>query len=285
MFRSEKIKVAPGWEKHLRSRGRDSVEAIYRMVDGEVITRSSSTEVRRVELSEGRVEQTVFVKKYWAISARQLWSGALRGTFLGRSKVRREFENLDRLRAWGLNAPSPVAYGEERRAGWLVRSFLISESVPDPLPLDVFVRDVLPRQLETQRRVARRELIQRLADYTRRMHECRFVHHDYFWRNILLSDSSPERFWLIDAHKGRRQISSTQSRGRAKDLATLDAPAPHFFRRTERLRFFHCYAGHVKLTGKDKKFIRRVLRLAAPLREQQLRRVLESHRLQTQRQG
>jgi hypothetical protein len=280
MFRSEKIIVAPGWQNLLRARGLDSVEAVYRMADGEVITRSGSTEVRRIELSNGGAARTVFIKKYWAVAARQLWSGALRGTFLGRSKARREFENLDRLRAWDLDAPSPVAYGEERRAGWLMRSFLISEGVPDPLPLDVFVRDFIPRQPETQRRVVRRELIQRLADYTRRFHQCRFVHHDCFWRNILLSGSSFEHFWLIDAHKGRRWLPGTQFRSRAKDLATLDAPAPHFFRRTERLRFFLSYAGRTKLTGKDKQLIRRVLRLAAPLREQQLRRVLEGRRVQ-----
>ena len=40
-------------------------------------------------------------------------SGALRGTFFGRSKARREFRNLWRLRRWGLDAPAPVAFGEE----------------------------------------------------------------------------------------------------------------------------------------------------------------------------
>jgi tRNA A-37 threonylcarbamoyl transferase component Bud32 len=284
MFRSENIIVAPGWENLLHARGLDGVDAIYRMADGEVITHSGSTEVRRIELSEGGVTRTVFVKKYWAVSARQLWSGALRGTFLGRSKARREFENLARLRAWGLDAPSPVACGEERCAGWLMRSFLISEGVADPLPLDLFIQDFLPSQPESPRRLLRRDLIQRLADYTRRLHECRFVHHDYFWRNILLSGASLEHFWLIDAHKGRRWFPGTQFHSRAKDLATLDAPAPHFFRRAERLWFFLCYAGRPKLTGKDKRFIRRVLRLAAPLREQQLRRVLDGRRVQPQPQ-
>jgi hypothetical protein len=56
-------------------------------------------------------------------------------------------------------------------------------------------------------------------------------------------------------------------------LATLDAPAPWFFRRTERLRFFLRYRRHPHLTAADKKLLRRVLKLAEPLREKQLGRV------------
>lgn len=267
--------VAPGWEDFLRSRGLSSVEAVYRLAGGQVVTRSGSTEVRCIDLEDGETTRTVFVKKYWAPSRRQLWSGALRGTLLGHSKVRREFNNLVRLRAWGFDAPSPVAYGEERRAGWLVRSFLITEGVPDPLPLDVFIRDFMSLQPAPQRHRTRRELIQRLADYTRRLHDHQFVHHDYFWRNILLSASSLEHFWLTDSHKGRVWLPGTQARSRAKDLAALDAPAARFFRRTERLRFFLGYTGHTRLTRHDKRLIRLVLRLATPLREHQVRRVIE----------
>ena len=58
------------------------------------------------------------------------------------------------------------------------------------------------------------------------------------------------------------------------DLAALDSPAPHFFRRAERLRFFLLYRNHRKLDAGDKSLLRLVLRLAEPLRERQLRRAL-----------
>jgi hypothetical protein len=64
-----------------------------------------------------------------------------------------------------------------------------------------------------------------------------------------------------------------ENRSRAKDLATLDAPAPGFFRRTERLRFFLRYRGHATLANEDKKLIDLVLRVAEPMRATQLRRV------------
>ena len=133
-----------------------------------------------------------------------------------------------------------------------MRSCLISEAVPEAGGLDAWIRD------------GRRDLAS-LADYVRRLHEHHFIHHDLFWRNILVSG---HRYYLIDAHKGGYRRGSV-----AQDLATLDAPAPWFFRRAERLRFFLRYRDHPRLTAADKKLLRRVLRLAEPLRAKQLARV------------
>jgi len=250
------IVINPEWQTLLKANGLDSVDAIFSRKDGTVIKAGKNTEVRRLDLN-GHI---VFLKKYLYPTFRLRLSGANRGTFFGISKAHREYDNLGKLRAWGLDAPAPVAYCEERRCRWLWRSALLSEGIPDPVALDVFIRG------------PRGDLINRLADYTRRMHEHRFVHHDYFWRNILLSGNSLEHFYLIDSHKGR-QWRCGGHRNRAKDLATLDAPAPGFFRRTERLRFFLRYLGHDRLTDDDKQFLRLVLQLAAPMRDTQLRRV------------
>lgn len=273
MFQTDRVVIVPEWRTRLAAQGLDTVEAVYRLREGTVITRSSSTEVRRMVCGKGTEARTVFIKKYWVEHPRQLWSGLWRGTFLGRSKVRQEFENLARLRTWGLDAPAPVAYGERRRGRWLVRSFLMSEGVPDPLPLDLFIRDQLPKLPPAVARRQRRELIERLADYTRRMHERRFVHHDYFWRNILLTGGQLDHFFLIDAHKGCVWWPGQAGISRARDLAALDAPAPRFFRRTERLRFFLRYLGSEKLGRRGRSLLRRTLRLAEPQRLRQYQRV------------
>lgn len=266
--------ITAGWEPLLRAHGLESVEGVYRLDSGRVITRSGSVEVRQVELGRGAEARTVFIKKYWIGKPSQLWSGMFRGTFFGRSKARCEYENLLRLRSWNLDAPQAVAFGEERRAGWLLRSFLISESVPDPQPLHLFIRQHAVGTSSDQSRRTRRELIERLAACTSRLHAQGFVHHDYFWRNILLSGSSLEHFHLIDAHKGRCWRPWQEMSARAQDLAALDAPAPHFFRRSERLRFFLLYRGHSRLDAQDKALLRLVLDKAAPQRERQLRRAL-----------
>jgi tRNA A-37 threonylcarbamoyl transferase component Bud32 len=265
--------MAPDWQALLQTHQLDSVAAVYALQTGTALKHGTATELRRLEFRDDGVRRELYLKKYWHPTFAHRWSGTYRGTFFGVSKVRREFENLARLRAWGLDAPAPVAYGEERSAGWLHRSFLISEGVRDPLPLDLFIRDHLPTLPSSEQHLLRRKLISRLADYTRRMHEHCFVHHDYFWRNILLSGASLARFFLIDSHKGRCWKSWFESRGRAKDLATLDAPAPSFFRRSERLRFFLRYRGHARMTRDDKQLLRLILRLAEPMRSTQLQRV------------
>lgn len=274
MLRHEINVIAPAFEPILREHRMANLEAIYGCASGDVITRSGSTEVRRVTLGTGPASLTLFIKKYWVSRPRQLWSGMFRGTFFGCPKARREFQNLATLRAMDLDAPEPVAFGEERKAGWLVRSYLISKGVPDPTPLHEFVRDQLATMPANASRPLRRTLIANLAACTRRLHERRFVHHDYFWRNILLSGGRPDRFFLIDAHKGRRWRSRSGIAARASDLAALDSAAPHFFRRTERLRFFLLYREHRTLDADDKALIRKALEIAGPMRERQLRRVL-----------
>ena len=276
MLTTERTIIAPEWKNLLHAGGLTDVASVYACNTGTVVTRSGTTEVRRVALGEGAATRTVFIKKYWVTSARQLWSGLLRGVLFGKSKARREFNNLNLLRAAGLDAPAGIAFGEERRAGFVVRSFLISEGVVDPQPLDLLIRDWLPQQPAIEQRRWRAELIRWLADYTRRMHAQRFVHHDYFWRNIILTGTSLEHFSLIDAHKGRVWPAWAEQRSRAKDLATLDSPAPAFFRRTERMRFLLAYLGKKHLAATDKEFLRRVLSVAEPMRERQLRRVRET---------
>jgi tRNA A-37 threonylcarbamoyl transferase component Bud32 len=276
MFARDKIVIAPEWQSLLRANRWDNVEGVYAFSGGTVLKCGAATELRRVELPEAERSCVLFVKKYCYLTSRLRWSGFYRGTFLGISKVRCEFENLARLRQWGLNAPAAVAYGEERRGRWLHRSFLISEGVPNPLPLDLFIRDYLPSLERDEQRRLQREMIERLADYTRRMHEHRFVHHDYFWRNILLSGGALAHFYLVDSHKGRCWKPWMEKRSRAKDLATLDAPAPLFFRRSERLRFFLRYRCGSKLKQADKKLIRLVLRLAESMRKEQQHRVQQA---------
>lgn len=269
-----KTVISPGWEALLRMHGLDGVDGVYRVDTGKVVARSGSTEVRELHLGSDSGDRTVFIKKYWTQKPSQAWSGIFRGTFFGRSKVRREYENLRRLREWGLDAPQPVSYGEERCARCLLRSYLISEGVPEPTPLHVFIRDRLSSLPGEDIRRTRRELIDGLAAYTRRLHEHRFVHHDYFWRNILLAGSDLTRFFLIDAHKGRRWFPWEDLRSRAKDLAALQAPAPRFFRQAEMMRFFLLYRNHSRLDPRDKELLRLTLRLAGPMREKQLRRAL-----------
>jgi len=268
MLSTAKLVIAPDWLSALRARQLDRFDALWNL-RGDVVKSAASTEVVRVALES----RTVFVKKYWVDRANQLLSAVTRGALVGRSKVQCEFENMCQLRAWNLDAPAPVAYGERRRAGWLVRSLLVSEGIVEPVPLDVFIRDTLPTRPEL-----RRKLLERLADYVHRLHARHFEHHDLYWRNIILSCGALTQFHLLDAHKGRVWRPNRERQARAQDLATLDAPAPAFFHRTERMRFLLRYLHKTRLDEEAKAIAWLALAAAEPMRKRQIARVREARR-------
>ena len=268
-----KIVISPDWEACLQKAGLSTMDGIYDYEHGRIVTQSGSTQVVHIVLPDIAPADSVYVKKYWFTTPRRRFRGMLRETFLGTSKARREYENLVRLNAWGIPAPAAVAYGEERRGGWLFRSFLISATVPQPTGLDTFLSRVLPSFPPGKQRETKQEIIRALADQTHKMHSLRFVHHDYFWRNILLSGQTLDRFYLIDAHKGRCWKAGDSFKSRVTDLAALDAPAPWFVNRADRLRFLLRYRNETRLSPEGRRLARSVLKQAAPMRERQRKRI------------
>ncbi|MCB1967894.1 MAG: hypothetical protein KDI64_18160 [Candidatus Accumulibacter sp.] len=272
MLSRERMHFAPGWEARLRAVGLNTFEAAFLCKRGTLVRRSGSSEVRRIELEgDGEAEPRVlFLKKYWVARRAQLRSRVFRGTLFGASKVRREFSNLLLLNAWQRSEAAPVAFGEERRAGWLWRSFLITTGIAGAMAVDAFIRDVLPHLPAAARRSSRRELLQQVAGLTREMHARQFTHGDLYWRNMIIAEDDLARISLIDMPRGRRHAQVLSVAARARDLAALDAPATGFFRRTERLRFLLEYRQTRCLDASGKELIRQVLKLAAPMRRRQL---------------
>lgn len=271
ILNGDELVVRNGWETLLRQHGLSSMRAVFACADGVVVRSGTGSEVRRIEWQVDGHSAVFFLKKNWLAIPAHYRSRLLRGTLFGKTRVRREYENLLRLKEWGLTVPAPVAFGEERQRRWLVRSFLLTEGLTESVGLDVFIRDVLPTLEARDRREQRRRLLLSLAAVTQQMHAHQFTHRDFHWRNIMLARGSVDDICLLDTPRGRRWLRA--AKGRALDLAALDAPAPAYFRRTERLRFFLTYLGHARLTPADKRLLRLVLKLAAPQRQRQLRHV------------
>jgi len=271
VLRRQHLHFAPGWEARLRAAGLNSFEPAFLGEQGTVVRRSGSSEVRRVEVEGAR--QVLFLKKSWVTRWAQLRSRVFRGMLFGASQVRREFANLARLHEWQLTEAMPVAFGEERRAGWLWRSFLITTGIAEPMPVDAFIRDVLPRLAGAERRSVRGELLRQVARLTRVMHARQFTHGDLYWRNLVIAGNELARLSLIDMPRGRSHRRELSVAARASDLAALDAPAQRFFRRSERLRFLLDYRQTRRLDAGGKELIRQVLKAAEPMRRKQLAHV------------
>jgi hypothetical protein len=220
-----------------------SLDAVFAL-QGERLTRDPLSEVIRVE----RNGVNYYVKRY---------SGAGKGLrrYLGKPRVKSEWQNLKRFAKWGIPTAEIVAWGLERRGAAYDRGAMITRELPrtedlaalaarnDPLLADRVWVDGVSRQL---------------ANYTRILHQQRFTHNDLKWRNLLVDDQA--KLFLIDCPNGDFWRGFWLKYRITKDLACLDKVAKYHLSATQRLRFYLQYRQRTRLNAADKRRIRHVVR-------------------------
>lgn len=229
------------------SRSRDVLRRWAREVP-EGHTRSAVTELR---LPEGR-----FFLKVYAYTG--LWR--LRTLFIV-SRARREFQNLRRLAALGFRVPEPVAYGQERTAGFVSVSFLMTRAVEDAVTLrDLIGGGPLPDP------GARRRLVEEFARTLRRAHEERFFIHTLRFKNLLLArEAGGPALYVIDVpFAGIWRWRLFPRAGRVRDLACLMRGARQLLTRTERMRFARAYGADRPLLRRAQAYQERHYPLSSP---------------------
>lgn len=118
-----------------------------------------------------------------------------------------EFANLSWLRENGFGAPEPLAAGAQWEGGFPRFQFLLTREVAGARTLASFLSD------ETRLDV-RAAVLEELARTVARMHSLRFLHHDLFPRNVLVTDG----IWFLDCWAGGLP---PQARRSAYDLSCL----------------------------------------------------------------
>ena len=220
-----------------------TLDAVFAL-QGEHLTRDPLSEVIRVE----RGGVNYYVKRY---------TGAGKGLrrYLGRPRVKSEWQNLKRFAKWGIPTAEVVAWGLERSGAAYARGALITRELPntrdlseladnhDPLLKDRLWVDGVSRQL---------------ARYTRIMHDHRFTHNDLKWRNLLIDDQA--KLYLIDCPNGDFWRGFWLKYRITKDLACLDKVAKYHLSATQRLRFYFQYTGRTMLNAADKERVRHIVR-------------------------
>ena len=105
-----------------------SLERVFAL-EGERLTRDPLSEVIRIERGGVRY----YVKRYW---------GAGKGLrrFIGRPRVKAEWQNLKYFAKWGIPTAPIVAHGLERRGGAFVRGALITRELEGTLDLAVLAK-------------------------------------------------------------------------------------------------------------------------------------------------
>jgi tRNA A-37 threonylcarbamoyl transferase component Bud32 len=180
--------------------------------------------------------------------------------FLGRSRVRAEWENLQLIARMNIPTLELVAFGEEKKLLGGRRGLLVTRDLPGAIDLKAMAE--LKASVFQQANWVN-GVIDKLSSYVRIMHDYKFVHGDLKWRNILVDSSDSTEVYIFDCPQGRRLpgvlLIPLLSRAKIKDLACLDKVAKHKLRRTQRMRFYLSYSGLEKLNRKHKVRIRRIL--------------------------
>ncbi|VXC14550.1 Heptose kinase WapP [Pseudomonas sp. 8Z] len=220
-----------------------SLQSVF-AIEGKRLTRDPLSEVILIEREGVRY----YVKRYW---------GAGKGLrrYLGRPRVKAEWQNLKLFAKWGVPTAPLVAYGLERRAGSFARGALITRELEQTRDLAELAR-VGDQRLGDPIWV--RNISAQLARSTRTLHDHHFTHNDLKWRNLLVNERG--ELFFIDCPTGSFWWGPLLRYRIVKDLACLDKVAKQVLSRAQRLRFYLQYRGRDRLNDSDKRRIRRVLK-------------------------
>ncbi len=207
-----------GMRQVLISHGLSRYEDFADSAIGEVVSRSSTTQTRRIrwndapagaaDASDGMAGE-FYLKVY-------RYGGKARRLALWPDKGGTEARNYRSLRRHcGVSVPEVIAYGSRRRRGYLLDAFILTRAIPHAVPLDEFAkRRWGPNRGHAESQATTiineplgRYLLDHTADIVARMHGAGFFHIDLQWRNILIADDGSDRprIFLIDSARGSRR--------------------------------------------------------------------------------
>jgi len=235
------------WEHPLKS-----VQTAVYFSGGECFKQNRYRAVRRMEVhTRGffikqffRFPLTKHIKNFFCFWNRQ-------------SESALEWDNIERVRSWGIPTLTQVARGEYFVFGIERGGFLITEELPAKIRLENFLKAFPKGEPSLKRRI-----VKTLADYTCTLHKQNYFHKDLYLGHCLIELLSPASFriFLIDLqrlahHRWRREHF------KIKDLASLHFSIPKgSVSRTDQLRFMKNYLGENKLQPAHKKLIQKLLK-------------------------
>lgn len=238
-------RVTPAYEYTPAGEAFSDLERVFAL-DGKQMASDPISRVIRVQIADTRY----FVKMYWG-------AGKKLRRYIGRTRIRGEWENLKYFQQVGVATAPIVAYGQEYDRGVFKRGALITEELKGTADLADLATADSPLLKD---RAWVRCVADQVAAYTRRLHEHGFVHTDLKWRNIMVTPEADPKVYFIDCPSGREVPGPLLSRGVIKDLACLDKVAKYALTPSDRMYFYKRYAQIERLDATDKEKIRRILK-------------------------
>lgn len=223
-----------------------SLESVWEL-RGESVTNSSLCSVDRVEL-DGR---GYYVKRYRR-------GGEGLAEFIGISKARTEWQNLQRFRQWQLPAAKVVAWGEDPWWKLPRRGVVITAEIEGSVDLASLAsrNSALFSNPDWVQSVS-----EQVANATSVMHSHGFAHNDWKWRNILVAGSEQEpRIHMIDCPAGTFWWGPFFEYRRIKDVACLDKIGRKMLTEAQRREFYRLYRDVPQLSVRDEQDLKKITR-------------------------
>ncbi|MFH1419194.1 MAG: lipopolysaccharide kinase InaA family protein [Planctomycetota bacterium] len=278
MLTRDYVWIDPPFRDHLRRAGLECVASVLACTGNRLAAWSRTTDTIWQDLIGS--SSSVYIKRYHYPRCSDRLRGAFRGTFLKASRARSEFRALRLMRQLGIQAVRPIAFGERRVAGFVRSCFLITESVPDAMPLSSFIKTFSDCADSDAARRGRWEILTSLAKQVRHMHEAGFVHRDLFWRNVLIRVLPGDRFefYFLDASVGKRiRLLQRRQDSIVRDIAAMGVLTPKFCSKADQLRFLLTYLNKKHLDARDCEWLRRVQAKSDLFRDTEVQRLERGH--------
>jgi len=257
---SQSFFVDSSFVKAFEKLGLTSFDTLFSFDSGKDPGGSSLPEYRsRLEFKTSDPEKILYLKRYNHPDAptqikNWFWHNARK------SMMSFDLDPTDDLARAGINTPKIVSYGEQWGVFLEKRSFIITEELPNAESLEQKLPDCFKNISKTENLKQQRNFIEQLAQFAKKFHDTGHRHRAFYLAHIFYSDDG--NFYLIDLQRTFKPRILAE-RFRVKDIAQLYYSAPgSAFSRTDRLRFYKSYAGKRFLNGRDKTFIRKVVRKA-----------------------
>ena len=233
----------------------NSFESVWNYQAGKTIKRIKARSVIRFEIQIGGRKRVFYLKRHNTKFAGLQRFFSLFSPKLVLSEGKREFENICDFREGGLGTVSPVAAGERFVKFCWAQSFLITEDFSPFISLEYMLRDNPEFFMGEKGSYRKRNLINKIGMFARKMHKKGFNHRDFNATHILLhykDESDLPDIALFDLQRVDRN-SVFQFRWIIKSLSELNYTLPEgVFGEEDRIFLLLSYKGKKKLNAWDR---------------------------------
>lgn len=190
---------------------RDTVEKIL-FSQGEIYRSLEGRSTKKVQLQNNHY----FVKQHTGVGWKEIFKNIIQ-LRLPVISAKNEWKALQRLSEIAILAPKIIAYGCNGKNPATLKSFLITEALPESISLEDLCKNKIPRSLKYK-------LIDEVATIARRLHAEGINHRDFYLCHFLVDGvewkKGKIKLYVIDLHRAqsRKQVPT---RWKIKDLAGL----------------------------------------------------------------